>query len=193
MVESRDDRVVRDATAADASACAAIYAPYVTDTTISFESEPPDAAELRRRIEVAQARHAFLVLEEPDGQLVGYAYGGLFRERAAYRFSCEVSVYLAMSRRGSGGGRRLYEALLARLGERGFRTAAAGVTQPNDASARLHIALGFEPVGTYSRVGYKFGQWLDVAWYQRAIGAGADPLTDEGSPPPDPPPPHGGD
>ncbi|OFE16246.1 GCN5 family acetyltransferase [Humibacillus sp. DSM 29435] len=187
VTEARDDRVVRDATAADASACAAIYAPYVTDTTISFEATPPDAAELRRRIEVAQARHAFLVLEEPDGQLAGYAYGGLFRERAAYRFSCEVSVYLAMSRRGSGGGRRLYEALLARLAERGFRTVAAGVTQPNDASARLHTALGFEPVGTYSRVGYKLGQWLDVAWYQRAIGSGADAFADaSGEPPTEP-------
>lgn len=178
MADPPDGRVVRDATAADAAACSAIYAPYVTDTTISFETEPPDAPELGRRIEVAQARHAFLVLEESDGQLAGYAYGGPFRERAAYRFSCEVSVYLAMSRRGSGGGRRLYDELLARLGDRGFRTAAAGVTQPNDASARLHTAMGFELVGTYVRVGYKFGQWLDVAWYQRPIGTGDDPLTD---------------
>ncbi|MEO5743212.1 MAG: N-acetyltransferase family protein [Terracoccus sp.] len=189
MRETRDNRVVRDATAADAAACAAIYAPYVTDTTISFETQPPDAAELGRRIEVAQARHAFLVLEESDGQLGGYAYGGLFRERAAYRFSCEVSVYLAMSRRRSGGGRRLYDALLARLGDRGFRTAAAGVTQPNDASARLHTAMGFEPVGTYARIGYKFGQWLDVTWYQRAIGAGVDPIADGWRTPPEPPPP----
>lgn len=187
MADAPDGRVVRDATAADAAVCAAIYAPYVTDTTITFEAQPPDAAEVGRRIEVAQARHAFLVLEEPDGSVVGYAYGGPFKERAAYRFSCEVSVYLAMSSRGSGGGRRVYAALLDRLGDRGFRMAAAGVTQPNAASARLHAALGFEPVGTYTRIGYKFGQWLDVSWYQRPIGTGAEPVTDtSGEPPPEP-------
>lgn len=178
MGDAHDGRVVRDATAADAEACAAIYAPYVTDTTITFETQPPDAAELARRIDVAQARHAFLVLEEPDGEVVGYAYGGPFKERAAYRFSCEVSVYLAMNKRGSGGGRRLYDTLLDRLGGRGFRMVAAGVTQPNESSARLHTALGFEPVGTYTRIGYKQGQWLDVTWFQRPIGAGAEPVTD---------------
>lgn len=184
MADAADDRVVRDATAADAVACAAIYAPYVTDTTITFETEPPDAVELARRIDLAQARHAFLVLQEADGEVVGYAYAGPFKERAAYRFACEVSVYLAMSSRGRGGGRRLYDALLDQLGDRGFRMAAAGVTQPNEASARLHAALGFEPVGTYARIGYKFGQWLDVSWYQRPIGAGAEPVTDSAGEPP---------
>ncbi|MEO6996856.1 MAG: N-acetyltransferase family protein [Terracoccus sp.] len=184
MADAPDDRVVREAVAADAAACAAIYAPYVTDTTVTFEAQPPDAVELARRIDLAQARHAFLVLEEPDGEVVGYAYGGPFKERAAYRFTCEVSVYLAMSRRGSGGGRRLYDALLARLGDRGLRMAAAGVTQPNEASARLHAAMGFEPVGTYTRIGYKFGKWLDVTWYQCAIGAGSEPLTQRSAEPP---------
>src|SRR6478609_1508031 len=163
------DLLVRDATADDAVACAAIYAPYVTGTTVTFETEPPDAPEMARRIAKAQDRHAFLVLEE-GGDVVGYAYGGPFKERAAYRWSCEVSVYLADGRRGRGGGRRLYEALLERLTARGYRMAAAGMTQPNEASARLHAALGFEPVGTFRAVGWKHGAWRDVTWVQRSLG-----------------------
>ena len=164
-------RIVRDATEADAAACAAIYAPYVRDTAITFETEPPDAAEFARRIAAATARHAWLVLED-DGRVTGYAYGGPFKERAAYRYACEVSVYLERGLRRSGGGRALYSALLARLAERGFRTAAAGMTQPNEASAGLHRALGFVTVGTFRRVGWKHGRWHDVAWVQRDLGVG---------------------
>ncbi|GAB3873201.1 GNAT family N-acetyltransferase [Terrabacter terrigena] len=170
---------VRDATAADAVACAAIYAPYVTGTSITFETEPPDAAEMGRRIEKAQRLHAFLVLEDA-GEVVGYAYGGPFKERAAYRWSCEVSVYLAMDRRGRGGGRRLYEELLRRLAARGYRVAAAGMTQPNEASGRLHAAMGFKKVGTYRDIGHKFGAWHDVTWVQRPLG---DPPPPGESPP----------
>ena len=126
-------RIVRDAMEADAVACAAIYAPYVRDTAVTFETEPPDAAEFARRIAAATARHAWLVLED-DGRVAGYAYGGPFKERAAYRFACEVSVYLEHGLRRSGGGRALYSALLPRLAERGYRTAAAVMTLPNDAS-----------------------------------------------------------
>ncbi|MER7073203.1 N-acetyltransferase family protein [Terrabacter sp. NPDC000476] len=172
--------LVRDATADDAAACAAIYAPYVTGTTVTFETEAPDATEMARRIAAAQERHAFLVLEK-DGVVVGYAYAGPFKARAAYRWSCEVSVYLAGDRRGLGGGRRLYEALLGRLADRGYRTAAAGMTQPNEASARLHAALGFEPVGTYRAIGWKLGAWRDVTWVQRALGG---PVPEGGDTPP---------
>ena len=161
--------MVRDATERDAEACAAIYAPYVTDTAISFETEPPDAAAMAERIAAAQRTHAWLVCEQ-DGRVVGYAYGGPFRTRAAYRLSCEVSVYVERGRRRTGAGRALYEALLARLTERGYRTALAGMTLPNDASVALHRALGFEPVGTFRRVGYKHGAWHDVAWTQRMLG-----------------------
>ncbi len=170
---------VRDATEGDAAACAAIYAPYVTDTAITFEYEPPSAAEMARRIAAAQRAHAWLVLEgaAPDGRgrVVGYAYAGPFKERAAYRWSCEVSVYLEVGRRRSGSGRLLYEALFTRLAERGFRTLLAVMTLPNDASEGLHRALGFEPVGTFRRVGWKHGQWRDVAWAQRSIGQGDGP------------------
>ena len=165
---------VRDAHAQDAGACASIYAPYVTDTAISFETDPPTAAEMAERIADAQRGHAWLVLEE-NGRVVGYAYGGPFNPRAAYRWSCQVSVYLERGRRRTGAGRALYEALLTRLAERGYRTVLAGMTLPNEASVGLHRALGFEPVATFRRVGYKNGSWHDVAWAQRSIGSAGEP------------------
>jgi phosphinothricin acetyltransferase len=167
--------LVRDASPErDAAACAAIYAPYVTDTPISFETDPPTPAQMAERIAAASRAHAWLVLED-GGRVVGYAYGGPFNPRAAYRWACEVSVYLELGRRRTGAGRMLYDALLSRLTERGFRTALAGMTLPNAASVALHRAMGFEPVGTYRRVGYKHGAWHDVAWTQRNLAGGDDP------------------
>jgi L-amino acid N-acyltransferase YncA len=171
-----DGAVVRDASAADATACAAVYAPYVTGTAITFETEPPSASEMATRIETARKAYAWLVLEHA-GRVVGYAYGGRFHARPAYRWAAEVSVYLETGRRRTGGGRALYEALLSRLRERGFRIAIAGMTLPNEASVGLHEALGFEPVGTYRRIGYKLGRWHDVAWMQRRL------LDDDDEPP----------
>lgn len=168
------DTRVRDATGHDAEACAAIYAPYVTDTAITFETEPPTAAEMARRIAAAQHRHAWLVLQD-RGQVVGYAYGSLHKERPAYRWSCEVSVYLERGRTRTGGGRRLYDALFLRLADRGFRTVVAGMALPNDASVGLHDAMGFRRIGTWRAIGFKGGAWHDVAWAQKAIGAGTDP------------------
>jgi L-amino acid N-acyltransferase YncA len=168
---------IRDATVADAEPCAAIYAPYVRDTAISFELEPPSTTEMADRIAAALATHAWLVLDAPgvEVRVVGYAYGGPFKAREAYRWSCEVSVYLEPGRHGRGGGRALYEALFARLAGRGLQTAVAGMTLPNDPSVALHRALGFEPVGTYRRIGYKLGRWRDVTWMQRTIGDVQDP------------------
>jgi L-amino acid N-acyltransferase YncA len=174
--EREQGAAVRDARAADAAACAAIYAPYVTGTAITFETEPPSEGEMAARIETASSSYAWLVLEE-DGRVVGYAYGGRFHARPAYRWAAEVSVYLETGRRRTGGGRALYQALLARLRERGFRIAIAGMTLPNEASVGLHEALGFEPVGTYRRIGYKLGGWHDVAWMQRRL------LDEDGEPP----------
>src|SRR5450759_4559462 len=132
---------IREASERDAEACAAIYAPYVTDTAITFEIDPPPAAEMAERIATATRTHAWVVLED-DGSVVGYAYGGPYKSRAAYRWSCEVSVYLERGRRRTGGGRALYDALFLRLAERGFRTAVAGMTLPNDGSVGLHHAMG---------------------------------------------------
>ena len=165
---------IRDASPADAAACSAIYAPYVTETAISFETEPPSATEMAARIGAAQRGHAWVVLEE-GGRVVGYAYGGPFKARLAYRWSCEVSVYLERGRQRRGGGRALYTALFSRLAARGFRTAVAGMTLPNETSVGLHRAMGFEPIGTYRRIGWKHGGWHDVAWAQRTIAEGADP------------------
>ncbi len=170
---------VRDASVGDAGVCAAIYAPYVIGTAVSFEVDPPSLEEMRRRIADAQRSHAWLVLEVDD-RVVGYAYGGPFKDRAAYRWSCEVSVYLEPGRRRAGGGRALYTALLTRLAERGYRTAVAGMTLPNEASVALHRSLGFQPIGTYRRIGWKHGRWHDVTWTQRPIGAG--PLDDDDPP-----------
>jgi L-amino acid N-acyltransferase YncA len=171
----RTGRVIRDAVPRDAAACAEIYAPYVRDTAISFETEAPTAEEMAARIAEAQRRHAWLVLED-GGTVAGYAYGGPFRARAAYQWSAAVSVYLEAGRRRTGAGRALYAALFDRLAARGFRTVLAGVALPNEASTGLHRAMGFELVGTYRRVGWKHGRWHDVTRYQRD-------LTSDGGPP----------
>ena len=160
-----ESRTIRKGTSADAAACASIYAHYVRTTAITFETEPPTADDMAARIAKAQERHEWLVLEE-HGAVIGYAYAGTFNPRAAYQWSCEVSVYLDANRRGSGGGSALYEALLTTLRERGYRRAIAGVTQPNPASARLHERFGFTPVGVYRRIGWKLDGWHDVAWSQ---------------------------
>ncbi len=166
--------VIRDAVPGDAARCAAIYAPYVLDTAISFETDPPTAGEMAGRIAEAQRRHAWLVLEE-EGTVAGYAYGGPFMARAAYQWSAAVSVYLQAGRRRTGAGRALYTALFDRLAARGVRTVLAGIALPNEASTGLHRAVGFEPAGTYRRVGWKHGRWHDVAWYQRDLAADASP------------------
>lgn len=173
-----DQFAVRSATAEDAEACAAIYAPYVTDTAITFEVETPTPTEMAGRIAASLDTHAWVVLTDAR-RVVGYAYGRPFKERAAYRWACETSIYLEPGLRRRGGGSRLYLALFARLAERGYHRAFGGMTLPNEASAGLHRALGFEPVGVFQRVGFKNGAWHDVAWVQKTIrelsGAPAEP------------------
>jgi phosphinothricin acetyltransferase len=154
----------------DAAACAAIYAPHVEDGPTSFEERAPDAAELAERME---GSHAWLVAEEED-EVVGFAYACPHRSRAAYRWSVDVSVYVAAGHQGEGHGRRLYEALFADLRERGFRVACAGITLPNEASVALHGRLGFEPVGVYRGIGWKAGAWRDVGWWQLELSPGAE-------------------
>ncbi|MBO1754443.1 GNAT family N-acetyltransferase [Allobranchiibius sp. CTAmp26] len=166
---------VRDANAADGRACAEIYAPYVLDTAVSFELTAPAAAEMARRIEEAQHRHAWLVAQDERGVLLGYAYAHPYAARPAYRWTCEPSVYLTTEARGRGVGRLLYGVLLDRLTARGFRQAVAGITLPNPASVRLHESMGFEHVGVFRSVGWKHGRWHDVARMQRALLVAADP------------------
>jgi L-amino acid N-acyltransferase YncA len=166
--------ITRDAVVADASACAAIYAPYVTDSAITFEIDPPSVEEMAARIATALDTHAWIVLQQ-GGQVLGYAYAHKFAERAAYRWACETSIYLQTGLRRTGAGRTLYEALFTRLAGRGYRRAIAGMTLPNDASVGLHRAVGFQPMGTYRDIGWKNGSWHDVAWVQRTILLGSDP------------------
>jgi phosphinothricin acetyltransferase len=165
---------LRLATAADAEQVAAIYRPAVVERATSFELEPPGGAEMAERIMQTLRRTPWLVAAAaggPSGRLLGYAYAGMHMERAAYQWSVDVSAYVSASAQGKGVGRALYQALFAVLRLQGFRNAYAGITLPNPASEGLHKALGFEPVGVYRRVGYKFGKWHDVAWFALALGA----------------------
>ena len=170
---------VRDATTADAEACRAIYAPYVERTAITFEEEVPSVEEMAQRISRAQERYAWLVLAD-RGELCGFAYARPFAPRSAYRWSCETSVYVAPEHHQSGGGRRLYAALLERLTDRGYRNAFSGLTIPNAASAGLHRAMGYVETGVYRRVGFKLGQWHDVVWLQRSLGGEGPPAGEPG-------------
>jgi L-amino acid N-acyltransferase YncA len=154
----------------DAAGCAAIYAPYVTDTVISFEEIPPTAAQMADRMRSA---HVWLVAES-GGRVVGFAYGSEHRARAAYRWASDVAVYVDGSHHRGGVGRALYRQLIGRLARRGLHMLCAGVAQPNPASNGLHESLGFEPVGTYRRIGWKNGAWHDVRWFQLDLRPGDD-------------------
>lgn len=150
----------------------------MSGSVVSFEATPPSAGEMAARI---RAAHAWLVAEE-GGEVLAYAYGGTHRTRAAYRWTAEVSAYVAPSAQRSGVGRSLYGALLERLRERGFRLLVAGITLPNDASVGFHEAMGFYPVGIFKSIGYKAERWWDVGWWQLDLGAPGDPPREPGSP-----------
>ncbi len=169
MTDLRPTLTLRDARPGDAAGCAAIYAPYVHDTSITFEEVAPTASEIRARITARLASHAWLVAED-EGRLLGYAYAGPFKERSAYRWSCETSVYVDAHHHRGGVGRALYLRLLQQLASRGLRTAVGVITLPNEASIRLHEALGFRTVGVLPAIGYKLGAWHDVAWLACEIG-----------------------
>lgn len=157
--------IVRSATTGDAEAIQALYTPFVEQTTISFEDIPPNVDEIARRIETCLEAYAYLVAER-DKKIIGFAYAGQHRTRSAYRFSVDVSVYVDESKHRSGVGRALYEKLFEELAALGFHAAFAGIALPNPASIALHRAMGFEPVGVYRQVGFKFGRWHDVSWWQ---------------------------
>jgi L-amino acid N-acyltransferase YncA len=156
----------------DAAACAAIYAPSVEATPISFEVTPPDGAEFAARIARYSATHQFLVAEE-DGEVLGYAYACRWRERPAYDWSVEVSVYVGAEHQGKGVGRALYEELFPRLRAQGYRVAVAGITLPNPASIALHEGLGFVSIGALREIGWKLDGWRDVGYWQLHLSPGA--------------------
>lgn len=173
-----DPLILRRARVGDGEAIAAIYAPYVRTTIITFETEPPDGPEMARRIGDRLGQNLpWIVAQDDRGAVLGYAYAGPFHPRHAYRFTVEPSVYLAQDARGRGIGPLLYERLFAILTEQGFRQAVALISLPNDASVMLHERFGFRHTGTHERVGHKLGGWIDVGLWQRPLGEGEGPLT----------------
>jgi phosphinothricin acetyltransferase len=158
--------LIRDADPArDGAGCAAIYAPFVTDSPASFEERAPSDEEFARRIDQTLRTHPWLVAKDGEA-VVGFAYGCPHRERAAYRWAADVSVYVAPEHHGRGLGRALYGALLPLLVRQGFHVACAGITLPNEPSIALHESFGFKLVGVYRRIGFKRGAWWDVGWWE---------------------------
>ncbi|MEN3975489.1 arsinothricin resistance N-acetyltransferase ArsN1 family B [Emcibacter sp. SYSU 3D8] len=171
---------IRVARSTDGAACAAIYRPIVEETWIAFETEAPSPVEMSRRIAATLPRFPWLVAVDGDFVL-GYAYAGAHRDRAAYRWSVDVTAYLAEGARRKGLGRRLYTVLFDLLRRQGFRSAFAGIALPNAASTGLHEAMGFEAIGVYADVGYKKGDWRDVGWWRLGLntrqGKPAEPMA----------------
>jgi L-amino acid N-acyltransferase YncA len=161
----------------DGPAVQRIYAPFVAESAVSFELEPPSAAEMTKRIVATLPAHPWLVKEE-RGLVVGYAYAQPFAPRAAYAWSATTSIYLDSSVLGRGIGTELYRALIRVLELQGYRQLLAGITLPNPASVALHERSGFKPAATYRDVGWKLGGWHSVGWWQLTLAADRRPPSD---------------
>jgi L-amino acid N-acyltransferase YncA len=157
--------VIRIAEASDATSVARIYKPYVEETSITFEEAAPTAADMEGRIAKVGASYPWLVAED-DGEVLGYAYVSKYRERAAYRWSLETSIYVERESRGRGLGCALYGALIPLMRELGAATLYGVITLPNARSLALHARFGFEPLCTFASVGFKRGEWHDVGWME---------------------------
>lgn len=169
---------IRAATPEDAGAIAAIYGPHVLTGTVSFETEPPDSRQMRTRMAASEGLYPWIVAttgDDEDGGVIGYAYATKFRERAAYRFVVETSIYVADTAQRQGAGRLLYEALIDTLRAQGFVHAIGALALPNDASITLHESVGFRRTGVYREVGYKHGRWIDVGIWQCELNEPAIP------------------
>jgi L-amino acid N-acyltransferase YncA len=165
-MESTDrPMTLRFAELGDAAQIAAIYAPFCLETAISFEMVAPDETGMRERIIDVSERYPWLVAVSEMGDVIGYAYANKHRERAAYRWSVDFTVYLAPAAKRHGIGTALYRALTKICQCLGYYRAFAGITLPNEASVRLHEKVGFRPIGIYRRVGFKLGKWHDVGWW----------------------------
>jgi L-amino acid N-acyltransferase YncA len=168
---------IRFAQLTDAAGILAIYAPYCESTCVSFEIVAPTVEQIQERISRITADYPWLV-GEIDGQIVGYVYASRHHERAAYRWSVDVAVYVAAGHQRRGVGRILYETLFSILLEQGHFKVFAGITLPNESSVGLHESLGFRPAAVFRGVGHKFGRWLDVGWWQRDLQLERDNPTD---------------
>jgi len=159
---------IRNVKPTDSEAILKIYAPFITETTISFETEVPSIEEFAARIENISKSYPYLVCEI-DNKIVGFAYATKHRERAAYKYSADVSIYITPEYHRHGLGKALYTKLFELLCEREIYTVYAGITLPNDKSVGLHKSLGFKEAGVFHNVGYKFGKWLDVLWLEKPL------------------------
>jgi len=166
--------MLRLASGADADALLEIYGPYVRDTAISFELEPPTVDELRRRVDAVLPIAPWLVCER-DGAIAGYAYAGRFAVRAAYQWTAEVTVYVHSAHHRAGVGRALYTVLLDALRLQGFRAAIGIIALPNPASVGLHERLGFQCVGVLPAIGFKHGRWHDIGYWQLELRERGEP------------------
>ena len=168
--------MIREATINDAPRLLEIYGYYVKHTAISFEYEVPSVEEFQARIERTLVRYPFLVLEEEDFVL-GYAYAGPFKARAAYDWSCELSIYLDKDCHGKGFGRRLYDALEERLKAQGIQNLYACIAFPDEEdedltinSVEFHEHMGYRRVGVFRQCAYKFGRWYSMTWMEKMLG-----------------------
>jgi len=158
--------MLRPVEAKDAQAIVDIYNYYIEHTAVTFEEETLNVDDMLLRInKIGQVGHIWLVAEL-NNKVVGYAYSAPWRERSAYRFSCEITVYLSSEAKGKGLGTSLYQALFVQLKNMDIKTVIGGITLPNDASIALHEKLGMEKVAHFTDVGLKFNQWLDVGYWQ---------------------------
>ncbi len=169
---------IRLACLTDAAAMQAIYAPFVLATPTSFEMTPPTVDDMAQRITKIQHQFPWLVFAQ-EASVVGYAYASTHRDRDAYQWATDVSVYLHADWRRRGIGRALYESLFAILRAQGYINVCAGITLPNPGSVALHEKMGLLPVGVYPQVGFKLGQWHDVGWWQGTL----QPLPANPAPP----------
>ena len=177
---------IRAARPDDAAAIAAIYAPHVLAGVVSFETQAPDADMMRARMEGADGLYPWIVatLSDEEGReegIIGYAYAARFREREAYRWVVETTIYVADVSQRAGVGRLLYEALVDTLTAQGFTQAMGVIALPNDGSIKLHEAVGFRRAGVFREVGHKHGRWIDVGYWQREL---AEPATHPAEPRP---------
>jgi phosphinothricin acetyltransferase len=160
--------MIRAATAVDAAAIVAIYNHYIKNTTVTFEEAPLAAADIAQRVAAVTAEFPWLVLER-EARILGYAYASRFHARSAYRFTVETTVYVAHDAHRSGIGTEVYGALIERLRAQKLHRALGIIALPNDASVGLHEKLGFRKVGETEEVGWKFGRWINVGYWQLAL------------------------
>ena len=160
---------VQPATAKDAGAIAEIYNHFVRRSTATFEEEPVAAAEIKRRMKSVSAASLPWLAAKEGGDVLGYAYASPWRPRAAYRYSVEISAYIAPACQRRGIGSRLYECLMPMLEAGEIHAVIGGIALPNRASIALHEKFGLKKVAHFREVGFKFGRWIDVGYWQRVL------------------------